>query len=80
MKNVTITLDDKTAAWARKHAAEQGLSLSRFIGQLLQKNLRQSRDYERAMHSFFAKQPTALSRPGGRYPTREERYDRGRLR
>jgi hypothetical protein len=80
MKNITITLDDKTAAWAKKHAAEQGLSLSRFIGQLLQKNLQQSRHYERAMRSFFAKQPKALTRPGDRYPTREELYDRGRLR
>jgi hypothetical protein len=29
MKNITITLDEKTAAWARKHAAERDMSLSR---------------------------------------------------
>jgi hypothetical protein len=80
MKNITITLDEKTAAWARKLAAERGMSLSRFIGELLQQNLRQAREYERAMRRFFATQPTALKRPGDKYPTRDELYDRGRLR
>lgn len=80
MKNVTVTLDEKTAAWARKHAAERNISLSRFIGELLQKNMRQAREYERAMRRFFAIKPMALKRPGDRYPTRDELYDRGRLR
>src|SRR5690242_7116159 len=29
MKNITITLDEKTAAWVRIYAAEQGMSVSR---------------------------------------------------
>jgi hypothetical protein len=32
MKNITITLDPETAAWVRVQAAEQNLSVSRFIG------------------------------------------------
>jgi hypothetical protein len=80
MKNVTITLDETTAAWARKQAAEQNVSLSRFIGELLQKNMRQAREYERAMRRFFAIKPAALKRAGDRYPTRDELYERGRLR
>jgi hypothetical protein len=80
MKNVTVTLDEKTAVWARRHAAERNMSLSRFIGELLQQNMVQAREYERAMHRFFEGEPAALKKPGQRYPSREELYDRGRLR
>jgi hypothetical protein len=80
MKNVTITLDEKTAAWARRRAAERNMSLSRLIGEVLQKDMRQAREYERAMRRFFARGPVVLKQPGDRYPTREEIYDRGRLR
>jgi len=34
MKNVTITLDEETAAWARVHAAKQNMSVSRMIGEM----------------------------------------------
>ena len=80
MKNVTVTLDDKTAVWARKTAAERDMSLSRFIGEVLQENMRQAREYERAMHRFFAGEPVALKGPRDRYRSREQLYDRGRLR
>ena len=80
MKNVTVTLDEKTAVWARRQAAERNMSLSRFIGELLQQNMAQAREYARAMHRFFAAEPAALKKPGERYPSREELYDRGRLR
>jgi hypothetical protein len=80
MKNVTVTLDEKTAAWARKAAAERDMSLSRFIGELLQENMRQAREYERAMHRFFDGEPVPLKKSGERYPSRDKLYDRGRLR
>jgi hypothetical protein len=80
MKNVTITLDDKTVAWARKHAAERNVSLSRFISEVLQKNMQEARDYERAMRQFLATKPVKLGRPGQRYPTRDEIHERGRIR
>ena len=35
MKNVTITLDEKVAQWARVEAAKAGKSVSRFVGDLL---------------------------------------------
>ena len=80
MKNVTVTLDEKTAVWARRQAAERDMSLSRFIGELLQQNMRQAREYERSMHRFFKGEPVALKQPRDRYPSREELYARGRLR
>jgi hypothetical protein len=80
MKNITITLDEQTAARARRQAAQLGMSLSRYVGQVLEKSLRESREYERAMHRFFARKSRVLNRSGAPYPKREELYDRGRLR
>jgi hypothetical protein len=80
VKNITITLDEKTAAWARKQAAARDMSLSRYIGELLQLNLRQAREYERAMRRFFSVKPVKLKEAEDHYPSREELYDRGRLR
>lgn len=80
MKNVTIKLDEETAKWARVNAAQKNLSLSRFIGELLRERMRQSREYEEAMRSWFAEKPFPLKGPPERYPTREELYDRSVLR
>jgi hypothetical protein len=38
MKNVTITLDEKVARWARIRAAEEETSLSRLVGEMLRDN------------------------------------------
>jgi len=80
MKNVTITLDEETAAWARVHAAEHGMSLSRMVGEMLQRQMREAREYDEAMQRFLAKKPRRLSQPGTRYPRREDLYARPRLR
>jgi hypothetical protein len=75
MKNVTITLDEKTAAWARNHAAQREMSLSRFVGELLERTMRESREYEQAMRRYLSKRPTKLTKRGARYPTRAELYE-----
>lgn len=80
MKNITITLDEGTAGWARLHAASRGISVSRLIGELLQSQMRRDSDYEEAMRRYLAKKPQCLSGPNERYPTREEIYDRPVLR
>jgi hypothetical protein len=80
MKNVTITLDEKTAAWARSHAARQEMSLSRYVGELLEKTMRESREYERAMQRYLAQAPTKLKKRGARYPSREELHERHSIR
>lgn len=77
MKNVTITLDDETAASARVRAAERRMSLSRFVGELLREHLRQSREYEAAYRAWRAEKPLKLK---GAYPKREDLYDRPVLR
>lgn len=80
MKNVTITLDEKTAAWVRVHAAKLGMSVSRVVGDLLRSRMRELSDYDSAMRRFLARKPTPLNRGGGSYPRRDELHDRAGLR
>ena len=80
MKNITITLDEQAAAWARVQAAERNVSLSRYVGEMLRARMRQSREYEEAYTAFLAEKPLRLKGPGERYLTREEVNDRAALR
>ncbi|MFO1467862.1 MAG: hypothetical protein U1F35_15715 [Steroidobacteraceae bacterium] len=80
MKNITVTLDEKTAAWARVYAARRNMSLSRFLGELLHNRMRESREYERAMRRYLGRKPAHLSNPDTPYPTRDELHDRDDLR
>jgi hypothetical protein len=80
VKNVTITLDEETARWARIEAARRDTSLSRFIGEILRERMRREERYEAAMLDFLSRPRKPLTRPGETYPSREELHDRGGLR
>jgi hypothetical protein len=80
LKNITVTLDAKTAAWVRVYAAKQGKSVSRVLGEILQRHMRDQREYFEAMRRFFAIKPRDFNWVDGRRPTREELYDRPRIR
>jgi hypothetical protein len=81
LRNLTITVDAKTAGWARVHAAQRNMSMSRFIAELLEQHMRESREYEDAMRKYFSRGPfKELSGPAEQYPSRDELHDRARLR
>jgi hypothetical protein len=80
MKNVTITLDERTAAWARVYAAQQGKSVSRLLGEILQERMRELRDYDEAMRRYLAKKAVKFEWIGGQRPSREELHERAGLR
>ena len=80
MKNITVTLDEETATWARVYAAQRNKSLSRFLGELLHEKMHESHAYEDAMRRFLAKKSLSSASDGSPYPKREELYDRGKLR
>lgn len=80
MKNITVTLDEKTAAWVRVHAARQGKSVSRLLGEILHRLMRDTRDYHEAMRRFQAIEPFDFEWADGRRPTREELNVRPRFR
>jgi len=80
VKNITITLDDEKAAWIRIHAAEEGKSVSRLVGEFLQSRMKDRREYQRAMRRYLAKPPFDTTGAPAHYPTREEIHDRPRIR
>jgi hypothetical protein len=79
MKNITITLEEKVARWARLRAAELNTSVSRLVGTMLGDAMRRERSYENARNAYLAGTAGPLSR-GKRYPGREELHDRAGLR
>jgi len=48
LKNVTITLPEEVAQWARRKAAEDNTSVSRWVGRILEEQMRMSDEYWRA--------------------------------
>lgn len=80
MKNITITLDEQTARWARIEAAHRGTSVSRLIGEILREQRTREDRYEIARERFFQRQVSELKPRGDRYPAREALYDRNVLR
>lgn len=75
MKNVTVTMEDSVADWARMEAARRNTSVSRLIGQMLAEKMRRDDAYERAMHEALRFKSFGTS--DGKYPSREETYRRG---
>lgn len=80
MKNVTITVDEDVARWARIEAAKRETSVSRMVGEMLAENMKAETAYEVAMDLFLAIRPTILTEPGESYPRRDELHDRADLR
>ena len=78
MKNVTVTMEDSVADWARMEAARRNTSVSRLIGELLAEKMRHDDAYERAMREELEFKSMGESK--GPYFTREEVNDRSSLR
>ena len=76
MKNVTVTMEDAVADWARMEAARRNTSVSRLVGELLAEKMRRDDAYERAYQEWVNDKRTWRS-SGAPYPTREETYTRG---
>ena len=75
MCNVTITMEDAVADWARMEAARRNTSVSRLVGELLAEKMRHDDAYERAMRE--ALEFKSFGESSGRYLSRDEIYDRG---
>ena len=80
MKNVTITLDEEVARWARVLAAQQNTSVSRLLGDVLRQMKANEEGYEAAMQAYLSGAPTQINNGTSGYPRREELHDRSILR
>lgn len=78
MKNVTVTMEDGVADWARIEAARRHTSVSRLIGEMLADKMRHDDAYERAMNEWLTRE-RAWASDGSGYPSREQSHER-RLR
>jgi hypothetical protein len=78
LRNVTLTLEESVARWARVEAARQDISVSKFLAKILMERMKENDAYEAAQKSALARKPFLKS--DGRYPTREEVHDRANLR
>jgi hypothetical protein len=78
LRNVTVTLEEPVARWARIEAARKDTSVSRLLGAILKERMLNSDGYERAMRRALGRK--AFLKTEGRYLSREETHDRARLR
>jgi hypothetical protein len=78
MKNVTVTMEDSVAEWARVEAARRNTSVSRMVGEMLAEKMRHDDAYERAMREALEFRSWGTS--SGPYLTRDEMYDRSKPR
>ena len=73
MKNVTVTMEDAVADWARMEAARRNTSVSRLVGELLAEKMRHDDEYERAMNEWLQRD-LGYASDSSAYPTRNESY------
>ncbi|MCX6638581.1 MAG: CopG family transcriptional regulator [Acidobacteria bacterium] len=72
---MTIRIPDETALWARRKAAEENTSLSRLVGEMLERQMRLTDDYWRAFEHWKSNRPLAAS-GATRRMTREQVHRR----
>jgi hypothetical protein len=78
LQNMTITVDEDVARWARVKAAMEKSSVSRLVGEMLKERMLKEEGYESAMKRYLAMKPSVISR--GPYSKRDALYERSRSR
>jgi hypothetical protein len=78
LRNVTVTLEENVARWARMEAARQDTSVSRLLAGILKERMKEKDGYEAAMRRALARKP--FLKTDGNYLSREEVHDRTRFR
>jgi hypothetical protein len=81
-QRVTVALDEAVVKWLRREATRQNKSLSsvaaEIIGDFMRRQIETENSYDSAMRRALARKP--FLKTEGKYPTREEIYDRGNRR
>jgi hypothetical protein len=74
LRNVTVALDAETERWVRIEAARRGTSVSRFIGDLLRREMRGHDASEAAMSRYWGQSASVQRDPVTPLPKRDELY------
>lgn len=75
MRNITITVSEEAARWARMKAAEEDTSVSKLVGRMLEDQMRKTDAYWRAYEKWKRLKPIKGVRAAERM-TREEAHAR----
>jgi hypothetical protein len=78
MKNVTVSMEDGVADWARMEAARRNTSVSRMVGEMLAEKMRIDDAYARARCEALEFKSFGTST--GPFLSDDEMYDRSGLR
>lgn len=79
MKNVTVTMEESALEWVRVKAARDNTSVSRYLGELVERARERDGAYESAMRAALKFQPLPFPK-NIRYLSRDEANDRAGLR
>ena len=77
LKNMTITVSEEAARWARRKAADENTSVSKLVGRMLEDQMRQTDEYWAAYEKFKRIKPIPGIDAAHRL-TREEAHERRR--
>lgn len=75
MRNITISLEDRVARWARVWAAKHDTSVSKLLSHMLEEKMEVEQKYSAAMEQFLGRPPLPLKK-SGRYPSRDSLHER----
>ena len=78
MKNVTLTLGEDVLARARVQAAKEGKSLSKFVGELVERRVGRRKTQLEALDAWLSGPLLDLTDENGNAPSRDAIYDRRR--
>ncbi len=74
LRNITVTLPEEVAHWARKKAADENTSVSRLIGKMLEAQMLRSDDYSDAYRRW--KELPAMDLDAANRVSREDAHAR----
>ena len=74
-KNITIKISEEAALWARRKAAEENTSVSRLVGDMLERQMRLTDEYWRAYEHWKSMRHKAAAGATERM-SREETHER----
>ncbi len=77
LKNITITVSEEAARWARRKAADKNTSVSKLVGGMLEEQMRvHDGEYWKAYEKWKKVKPVKGFDASER-PTREQAHERG---
>lgn len=76
LKNLTITVSEDAARWARRKAADENTSVSKLVGRMLEDQMRLTDDYWKAYEAWKQLRPEQGAAAAANRMSRAEAHER----